>query len=93
MRKMITAVITAVTIFGAYITYHELAHYQIMVMHGCTDIMTKITIQSFNIWCESYAAGTTAEILKQEAFLHSLNEIVGYHLVPLLLILWWRSIK
>ena len=61
---------------GSY--QHESAHRQIAEYHGCTDYIYGFNLSYAFFRCYNYSERTSDWVL-QEEYLHSMNEIVGYH--------------
>ena len=86
MKKLYALAFTIV-IFGSFLIYHEMTHYQIEELHGCSDTAIDYTFSSIQVWCD----GTypSEEARASAAKLNALSEIIGYHLVPFLLLAWF----
>jgi len=59
--------------------YHEEAHKQISIYYGCINYDININMFSGSFVCHEYRNTTTQEMLDQENYLHSLNEIKSYN--------------
>lgn len=76
---------------GSY--QHESAHRQIAEYHGCTDYIYGFNLSYAFFRCYNYSERTSDWVL-QEEFLHGMNEVVGYHVdlvlvVVLLMFAMW----
>lgn len=63
---------------------HESAHYEIMNLHGCMNSDWGFEGMNIRIKCVEWSHNDLTW-LRQEAYLQSQAEIVGYHLSPFLL--------
>ena len=83
-------IIICLILFEVFFMYqHELIHQEIARIHGCNNYSIIPGIEHWQMVCYSYDA-RTYETSLQEDKLHSWNEIIGYYLQALSLILWFH---
>lgn len=78
------------TVFFATVQ-HESAHERISVNMGCTSPKIHYSINGGEFFCEQYG-NVTMEMQAKEEELHSLNEIVGYNVMAIILAIYLTAI-
>lgn len=78
--KGLALIIILLTFSFVGVQYHEDAHEQISKNFGCIQPVVTNDLFKGSFYCKQYSPLVTEEDRRMEATLHSLNEVVGYHL-------------
>ena len=77
VNKVIAVLLLMMVLLICYTPIHEKIHEQIMDYHGCKEVDVSYGLNGGSTTC----LDPTHVATKEEIFLHSLNEIIGYHLI------------
>ena len=78
MFSIVTVLVAGLLQYG-FVYQHEKTHEMIGEYHGCEESITKISVFEGYYHCSKYREGRSKELWLQEIYLHSKNEIIGYH--------------
>ena len=98
-KSLLLSIIILILIFYGFVYYHETIHEQISKQHGCIKGEKYITFgHAYFICVERSSLYYEPGFMLQEKKLHSINEIVGYHVKILMILvtgfyLLWRINK
>lgn len=91
--KAVAGIVISALVLFAYLNEHEKAHKQIYIYSGCNNVSIHWTWQGAYTYCDMRGYKES----EQTIFLHSLNEIIGYNVQALIMIilifLIWQIIR